>query len=106
MREVEVEICRMTCMEYLESVYGGASIVHNWDISRKLRDIVYLKPIILARGLNHRNVRRAIEAMIPYAVDASSRVEAALNMRNPQLMEAFIEVAWEIILENNDYEGW
>ncbi len=80
-------------MEYLESVYGGASIVHNWDISRKLRDIVYLKPIILAGGLNHRNVRGAIETTIPYAVNASSRVEAALNIRKPQLMESFVEVA-------------
>jgi phosphoribosylanthranilate isomerase len=90
---------------YKMGAYGGTGTIHDWSVSRKLRDAVYPKPRILAGGLNHQNVKEAIKTVAPYAVDASSGVEAAPGVKDHRLMEAFIKAAREMVLEGNDYEG-
>lgn len=54
---------------------GGSGNVHNWNLSREIRRNTNL-PIMLAGGLNHRNVGRAIGVVDPFAVDLSSGVES------------------------------
>jgi len=90
---------------YKMGAYGGTGIIHDWSVSRKLRNAVYPKLFILAGGLNHQNVKEAIKTVTPYAVDVSSGVEAAPCVKDHQLMEAFIKAARETILEDDDYEG-
>jgi len=90
---------------YKMGAYGGTGVIHDWAVSRKLRDAVYPKPLILAGGLNHQNVKEAIKKVAPYAVDVSSGVEAAPSVKDHQLMEAFIKAAHETVLEDDDYEG-
>jgi phosphoribosylanthranilate isomerase len=52
---------------------GGTGRVHNWTLSRQIRD--YSKcPVILAGGLNPENVRKAIEEVQPFAIDVCSGV--------------------------------
>jgi len=53
---------------------GGTGKAFNWEIARKVREKIRL-PLILAGGLNSKNVRKAIEYVKPYAVDVISGVE-------------------------------
>jgi indole-3-glycerol phosphate synthase / phosphoribosylanthranilate isomerase len=49
--------------------------------------------VMLAGGLAADNVRRAIEAVRPWAVDASSRLEQAPGIKDPERVRAFVEAA-------------
>ncbi|HMK46555.1 MAG TPA: phosphoribosylanthranilate isomerase [Methanocella sp.] len=71
---------------------GGAGIVHDWTISRKIIDTVRL-PVILAGGLSPKNVRDAVKATHPYAVDACSGVEAKKREKDLRLVQEFIRQA-------------
>jgi len=90
---------------YKMGAYGGTGTIHDLSVSRKLRDAVYPKPLILAGGLNHQNVKKAIKTVAPYAVDVSSGVEAAPGVKDLRLIEAFIKAVHETVLEDDDYEG-
>jgi len=52
---------------------GGTGRVHDWRISRRIRDAVDL-PLFLAGGLNSRNVAEAVAAVQPHGVDVCSGV--------------------------------
>jgi phosphoribosylanthranilate isomerase len=52
---------------------GGTGRVHDWSVSRRLRDAVDV-PVILAGGLNATNVAAAIAAVDPFGVDVCSGV--------------------------------
>lgn len=52
---------------------GGTGRVHNWEISRKIREAID-KPLFLAGGLNPENVREAIQTVVPFGVDICSGV--------------------------------
>jgi phosphoribosylanthranilate isomerase len=52
---------------------GGTGRVHNWNLSRQIRDNAKC-PIILAGGLKPENVRQAIDVVQPYAIDVCSGV--------------------------------
>lgn len=49
--------------------------------------------VMLAGGLAADNVRAAIEAVRPWAVDASSRLEVKPGVKNPDQLRAFVEAA-------------
>jgi phosphoribosylanthranilate isomerase len=50
---------------------GGTGRTHNWEISRRIVEIVDV-PVILAGGLSPGNVAEAIKLVKPYAVDVCS----------------------------------
>lgn len=52
---------------------GGTGRVHNWSLSRQIRDNAKC-PIILAGGLKPENVSQAIYEVKPFAVDVCSGV--------------------------------
>ena len=52
---------------------GGTGRVHNWALSRKIREQVSC-PVFLAGGLKPENVREAIETVEPFAVDVCSGI--------------------------------
>ena len=54
---------------------GGTGRVHNWALSRKIRDQVDV-PVFLAGGLTAENVGHAIEAVHPFGVDLCSGVRS------------------------------
>lgn len=78
--------------------YGGTGLTHNWNVSRRIREAIHPKPLILAGGLNAENVKEAIEAVKPYAVDVSTGVEAKLGVKDPAKVEAFIKNAKQALL--------
>ena len=52
---------------------GGTGRIHNWDLSRQIRDQIDI-PVFLAGGINHNNVKQAIEHVQPFGVDLCSSV--------------------------------
>ena len=48
---------------------------------------------MLAGGLSPENVRKAIEAVRPWAVDASSSLEAAPGIKDHERVRAFVAAA-------------
>ena len=66
---------------------GGTGRVHDWAVSRRLRDAVDV-PVILAGGLNSTNVAAAIAAVDPFGVDVCSGVRTNGEL-DPEKVRAF-----------------
>ncbi len=54
---------------------GGSGAVHDWTLSRRIREMVSPTSVVLAGGLRPENVLRAVAEVRPFAVDVSSGVE-------------------------------
>jgi phosphoribosylanthranilate isomerase len=70
---------------------GGTGRTHNWDLSRQIRERAKC-PVILAGGLKDENVRQAIEAVTPFAVDVCSGVRTDGKLDEKKLMRFILEV--------------
>ena len=55
--------------------YGGTGKIHDWTLSRQIKEAVTPTPVILAGGLKPENVKEAILTVEPYAVDVASGIE-------------------------------
>lgn len=71
---------------------GGTGRVHDWKLSRRIREKVSC-PVFLAGGLNPDNVRLAIEAVEPFAVDVCSGVRTNGMLDIEKLERFFSAVA-------------
>ncbi|WP_370978876.1 phosphoribosylanthranilate isomerase [Agaribacterium sp. ZY112] len=71
---------------YVKGVPGGTGEAFNWD-----RVPTDLGPIVLAGGLNEHNVKDAIQAASPWAVDVSGGVERGHGLKDASKMAAFIK---------------
>lgn len=71
---------------------GGTGRVHDWKLSRKIRDQVRC-PVFLAGGLNSENVKRAIQEVQPFAVDICSGVRTN-GLLDRQKLGRFINEVW------------
>ena len=71
---------------------GATGRVHDWAVSAELVSRSPL-PVILAGGLNPGNVRQAILAVRPAAVDVHTGVEAPGGSKDPRLVRAFVREA-------------
>ena len=76
---------------YSPDAYGGTGENFSWDVlsRRKLAN----KFVILSGGLNSDNVRDAIRAVNPYAVDVSSGVESSPGIKDHLKLKRFMEAA-------------
>ncbi|HZS41717.1 MAG TPA: phosphoribosylanthranilate isomerase [Polyangia bacterium] len=63
---------------------GGTGRVHDWALSRRIRDAVD-KPLFLAGGLDEHNVAEAIRRVAPFGVDLCSGVRAGGRLDEPRL---------------------
>lgn len=79
--------------------HGGTGVTHDWSISRHIREAIHPKPLILAGGLNPKNVREAIQIVKPYAVDVSTGVESEPGVKDPEKVAAFIRNAKEPLIK-------
>jgi phosphoribosylanthranilate isomerase len=71
---------------YIAGVPGGTGATFAWEIARAHRGRI---PVILSGGLNPDNVREAIAAVRPFAVDVASGVERSPGRKDPDKLEAF-----------------
>ncbi len=76
--------------------YGGTGKIHDWKLSRQVRDTIYPKPLILAGGLTAENVEQAITVVKPYAVDVSSGVESHPGVKDRSKVFEFIKRAKQV----------
>jgi len=76
--------------------YGGTGIVHDWELSKRVKQVISPKPLILAGGLNPENVAEAVRVVQPYAVDVSSGVELQSGIKDSQKMVKFIKNAKDV----------
>jgi phosphoribosylanthranilate isomerase len=67
---------------------GGTGERFDWTLLARRRSRV---PLIVSGGLDPGNVREAIAATNPYAVDVASGVEAQPGIKDPQLLRAFLD---------------
>ncbi len=72
--------------------YGGTGRVHDWTMSRRIRDKLKV-PFILAGGLTPENVTVAISTVKPYAVDVSTGVESSPGRKDRTKMSRFVRNA-------------
>ena len=70
--------------------YGGTGERFDWKIALEAKQFA---PIILAGGIAIENVRRAIEAVAPMAVDVCSGVESEPGKKDIAKLEAFLAEA-------------
>jgi phosphoribosylanthranilate isomerase len=80
---------------FVSGKYGGTGEVHDWKVSRKVRETIYPKPLILAGGLTPENVKEAIRMVQPYAVDVSSGVESQPGIKDSEKVSAFVKACKE-----------
>jgi phosphoribosylanthranilate isomerase len=67
---------------------GGTGRTVDWNLARRTRDAV--PRLFLAGGLSPENVREAIDAVQPYAVDACSALESSPGHKDAERMNAFV----------------
>ncbi len=71
---------------------GGTGRTHDWRLSRKIRERIKV-PLILAGGLNPRNVSAAIMTVQPYGVDLCSGIRTRGRLDGVGLAAFFDSVA-------------
>lgn len=70
---------------------GGTGRIVNWEIARQVAELA--PRLILAGGLSPDNVAEAIRMVMPWGVDACSRLEIAPGRKDPALMRSFVAEA-------------
>jgi len=66
---------------------GGTGRTFPWETARV---VAATRPVLLAGGLGPDNVAAAVEFVRPYGVDASSRLESSLGLKDPDLVRRFV----------------
>ncbi len=83
---------------FVQGKQGGTGNVHNWQLSRQIRQMIEPKPLILAGGLAPENVQDAVREVQPYSVDVSSGVESCPGVKDHEKVLEFIKKAKEVDL--------
>lgn len=69
---------------------GGSGVPANWD---RLAALAAAESVVLAGGLDGRNVAAAVSRVAPFGVDVSSGIERRPGEKDPDLMKAFVRAA-------------
>jgi phosphoribosylanthranilate isomerase len=76
--------------------YGGTGIVHDWELSKRVKQAIHPKLLILAGGLTPENVAEAVRTVEPYAVDVASGVERQPGIKDHKKISNFIKNAKDV----------
>jgi len=85
----EYDVDALLLDTYTDSQRGGTGKTFDWSLAVKAKS--FGRPIILSGGLTPDNVREAIRAVQPYAVDVASGVEREPGRKDPEKLRRFIE---------------
>jgi phosphoribosylanthranilate isomerase len=78
---------------FVQGKHGGTGVIHDWNLSLHIKQVIHPKPLILAGGLNPENVAEAVRTVEPYAVDVSSGVERQPGVKDNRKMVEFVKNA-------------
>ncbi len=81
---------------FVDGRYGGTGVVHDWELSKRVKQAIQPKPLILAGGLNPENVAEAVRTVEPYGVDVSSGVEQQPGIKSHKKIVEFIKNAKDV----------
>ena len=81
---------------FVEGLYGGTGTIHDWDLSKRVGQLIHPKPLILAGGLTSDNVAEAVRIVKPYGVDVSTGVEQQPGIKSYKKIVEFIKKAKEV----------
>ncbi|NLC59374.1 MAG: phosphoribosylanthranilate isomerase [Armatimonadetes bacterium] len=88
---------------YVPGAAGGTGQTCDWELARQAKALGV--PLFLAGGLTPGNVAAAIQRVQPYAVDASSGVEARPGRKDPERVCAFLRAIRRADAEGTDETG-
>lgn len=71
---------------------GGTGRRADWAVASSIRESVD-RPVVLAGGLDPRNVAEAVDTVRPYGVDVSSGVEVREGRKDHEAVRSFVEAA-------------
>jgi len=74
---------------FAPGLYGGTGKTSNWELARAIGERC---PLILSGGLNSGNIREAIAAVSPDAVDINSGVESAPGRKDHDKINEIVEM--------------
>jgi len=66
---------------------GGTGRAWDWELAR---DLLATRKVFIAGGLEPGNVGKVVSGFKPYGVDVSSGVEAAVRVKDPDKVRAFV----------------
>lgn len=75
---------------YVPGMPGGTGATFDWRLAEQ---VAGERKLTLAGGLTADNVAEAVRAVKPYCVDTASGVESAPGVKDPALVQAFIDNA-------------
>ncbi len=75
-----------------QSPMGGSGRLANWSLAKSLAKHYRL---ILAGGLNTKNLAEAINFVKPFAVDVASGIESLPGRKEPQALQHFLRICHE-----------
>jgi phosphoribosylanthranilate isomerase len=78
-------------LDKLSAEFGGTGETFDWALARKFQ-LETDRPCILSGGLDTDNVRAALDAARPYAVDVCSGVERSYGKKDMGKLKRFIEL--------------
>ncbi len=90
--EEVVQTVRPDLLQFAAGRQGGSGDTFDW--SRIPAAFQY--PLILAGGLNPRNVAQAVSEVRPYAVDVSSGVESSRGVKDATLIRQFCKEVYRV----------
>ncbi len=68
-------------------IRGGTGQTFDWELAQHHRSQI---PVVVSGGINPDNVREAIDAVRPFAVDSASGTEASPGVKDPERVEALL----------------
>jgi phosphoribosylanthranilate isomerase len=81
----------------VEGELGGTGRSFPWELAV---DLCRSQRVFVAGGLDQENVAEAVRVLTPYGVDTASGVESGPGVKDPVLVEGFIEAAREAAVKN------
>ncbi len=74
---------------YRKGIYGGTGVPLDWEM---LKNYCSKIPVILSGGLDPENVKRAVDTVKPFGVDASSGLEIYPGKKDLNKVAGFVNV--------------
>ncbi|MGI4788874.1 MAG: phosphoribosylanthranilate isomerase [Janthinobacterium lividum] len=91
---------------YHKDFLGGSGETFDWSLAVRAKALTN-RPIILAGGLTPENVKDALEAVRPYAVDVCSGVEVSPGVKDHAKIKAFVRAVreWDLAHDRELHES-